>query len=106
MICCPPPTIEDKTERPQFDTIMLIKAESQTVLNTQTKHSFQDAYKKMAKTQGTVHTHERELLQAPVPEIMGGPLYTLQPTQLKKILKLDSHYDYHKRLSKRVNKHF
>jgi hypothetical protein len=43
------PLIEDKTESHHFDTIEVIKAESQTVLNTLTEHDFQDAFKKWQK---------------------------------------------------------
>jgi hypothetical protein len=32
--------IEDKTERPPLDTIEVIEAESQAVLNTHTEHNF------------------------------------------------------------------
>jgi hypothetical protein len=39
-----------------FDTIEVIEAESQAVLNTLTEHNFQDAFKKMAKALGTPHT--------------------------------------------------
>jgi hypothetical protein len=44
-----------------FDTIEVIEAESQTVLNTLTEHDFQDAFK-MAEALGTVHTRGRGLL--------------------------------------------
>jgi hypothetical protein len=40
---------------PHFGTIEMIEAESQVVLNTRTQHDFHDAFKKMAKTLGTVH---------------------------------------------------
>jgi hypothetical protein len=33
-----------------FDTIKVIEAESQAVLNTLTKHDFQDAFKKWLRT--------------------------------------------------------
>jgi hypothetical protein len=45
-----------------FDTIQVIEAESQAVLNSLTDHDFQDAFKKMSAL-GTVHTRGRELLQ-------------------------------------------
>jgi hypothetical protein len=51
--CCPQPNllfsvspIENNTERPQFDTIEIIQAELQMVLNTLTEHHFRDAFKK------------------------------------------------------------
>jgi hypothetical protein len=37
-----------------FDTIEVIEAELQAVLNTLTEHNFQDAVKKMAETLGAV----------------------------------------------------
>jgi hypothetical protein len=37
--------IEDKAEGHHFDTIEVIDAESQAVLNTLTEHDFQDAFK-------------------------------------------------------------
>jgi predicted helicase len=39
-----------------FDTIEVIEAESQAVLNTLTDHDFQDAFKKMAEALGMGHT--------------------------------------------------
>jgi hypothetical protein len=51
-----------KTKGCHFDTIEVIKAESQAVLNTLTDHYFQDTLKKMADTVGTVHTRGRGLL--------------------------------------------
>jgi predicted helicase len=46
-----------------FDTIEVMEAECQTVLNTLTEHDFQDAFKKIAEALGMVHTRERGLLQ-------------------------------------------
>jgi hypothetical protein len=46
-----------------FDTIEVIEAESHLVLNTLTGHDFQDAFKQMPETLGTLHTHGRGLLQ-------------------------------------------
>jgi hypothetical protein len=46
-----------------FDTIEVIEAVSQAVLNTLTEHDFQDAFKKMAEELGTVHTHGRGVLR-------------------------------------------
>jgi predicted helicase len=46
-----------KLKNRHFDTIDVIKAESQTVLNTLTEHNFKDAFTKMAEALGTVHTH-------------------------------------------------
>jgi hypothetical protein len=40
----------------------VIKAELKVVLNSLTKHNFQDAFKKTAQVLGTVHTCGRELL--------------------------------------------
>jgi hypothetical protein len=46
-----------------FDTIEVIEAESQSVLNTHTEHDCQDALKRMAEALGGVHTSERGLLR-------------------------------------------
>jgi hypothetical protein len=54
--------VEDKTERPPFDTTDAIKVESQAVLYTLTEHNFLDAFTKMAKELGTLHTRRRGLL--------------------------------------------
>jgi hypothetical protein len=77
-----------------FDTIEVMEAEFQTVLNTLTEHDFQDAFKKMAEALGMDHTCERGLLQewwwtvgpkllldqmaAPVPEFMDIDTVPLQ----------------------------
>jgi predicted helicase len=45
-----------------FNTIEVIKAESQALLNTLSEHDFQDAFKKMAEALGMVHTRGRVLL--------------------------------------------
>jgi hypothetical protein len=45
-----------------FDTIEVIKAESQVVLNILTEHDFQDA-PKIAEAQGMVHMHRRAQLR-------------------------------------------
>jgi hypothetical protein len=74
-----------------FDTSEVIEAESQEVLNTLRGHDFQDVFKKLAETLGTVHTRGIGLLRerwwplgpklifdqmaAPVPDIMDGYLY-------------------------------
>jgi hypothetical protein len=41
--------IDDKTETPHFDTIVVIEAESQAMLNTLKEHDFQDVFKKWQK---------------------------------------------------------
>jgi hypothetical protein len=41
----------------------VIEAQSKEMLNILTEHDFQDAFKKMAESLGTVHIHGRELLQ-------------------------------------------
>jgi predicted helicase len=46
-----------------FDTIEVIKAELQVMLNTLTEQDFQNAFKKMAEALGTVHTHGMGLLR-------------------------------------------
>jgi predicted helicase len=46
----------------RFDTIEVMEAELQAVLNTLTEHDFHDAFKKMAEALGTVHMHGRGLL--------------------------------------------
>jgi hypothetical protein len=38
--------IENKTEDCHFDTVEVMEAESQAVLNTLTEHNFQNAFKK------------------------------------------------------------
>jgi predicted helicase len=45
-----------------FDTIAVIEAGLQAVLNTFTEDDFRDAFKKMAEALGMVHTCRRELL--------------------------------------------
>jgi hypothetical protein len=45
-----------------FDTVKVSKAEAQAVLNTLAEHNFQDPFKKMAETLGTVHTCGKGLL--------------------------------------------
>jgi hypothetical protein len=85
------PQLKIKLKGHHFDTIVMIEAKSQAVLNTLEEHDFQDAFKKIAEALGTVHTHERGLLQgqwwpigpklildqmaAPVPEIGDGSMY-------------------------------
>jgi hypothetical protein len=47
-----------------FDTIEVMEAELQAVLNTFTEHDFQDAFKKIAEVLRIVHTHtERDYLE-------------------------------------------
>jgi hypothetical protein len=80
------PRLKIKLKGHHFDTIKLIKAESQGMLNTLIWHNFQDAFKKMAEALEAVHTCRMGLLRvwwwpvgpklifdqmaAPVPEIM------------------------------------
>jgi hypothetical protein len=45
-----------------FDTIEVMEAELQVVLNTLTEHDFQDAFRKMAESLVMVHTCGRGLL--------------------------------------------
>jgi hypothetical protein len=45
-----------------FDTIEVMEAELQTVLNTLTEYGYQDAFKNMAEALSTVHTRLRGLL--------------------------------------------
>jgi predicted helicase len=45
-----------------FDTVEVIEAESQEVLNTLIEHYFQEAFKQIAEELGTVHMHGRGLL--------------------------------------------
>jgi hypothetical protein len=49
------PQLKKKLKGRHFDTIEVIEAELQTVLNTLTEHDFLDALK-MAEALGTVHT--------------------------------------------------
>jgi hypothetical protein len=51
-----------KLEGRHFDTIEIIEAVSQAMLKTLTEHDFQDTFKKMAKSLGTVLTRGRGLL--------------------------------------------
>jgi hypothetical protein len=44
-----------------FDTIQVIEAESQAVLDTLTEHDFQDAFGNIAEDLATVHTREMGL---------------------------------------------
>jgi hypothetical protein len=55
--------IEDKSERSPFDAIDVIEAALQAVLNTLTEHDFQDAFKKLAESLGTVLTGGMGLLR-------------------------------------------
>jgi hypothetical protein len=72
------PQLKIKLKGRHFDTIEVIEAESQAVLNILTEHDFQEAYKKMAKPLGMVNNHRRRLPGGrwwpegpkPVPEIM------------------------------------
>jgi hypothetical protein len=50
------PRLRIKLKGRHFDTTEVIKAELQALLNTQTEHDFQDAFKKMSEALGTVHT--------------------------------------------------
>jgi hypothetical protein len=61
---CPPPTllfsvskIECKLEGRHFDTIEVIEAESQAVLNTLKEHRLPECIYKMAEALGAVHAH-------------------------------------------------
>jgi hypothetical protein len=45
-----------------FDTIEVIEAESQAVLNTLTEHDYQDVFK-ITEALGTVHTSGKGLLR-------------------------------------------
>jgi hypothetical protein len=73
-----------------FDTVEVIEAESQAVLNSLTEHNFQDALKKWQKRWGRCIRAEGAYfamvvsrpkvsffyqMAAPVPEIMDGSLY-------------------------------
>jgi hypothetical protein len=55
------PRLKIKLKACHFDTIEVIEAELQTMLNTLTEHDFQVALK-MVEALGTVHTRGRELL--------------------------------------------
>jgi hypothetical protein len=59
--CCPSlfSQLKIKLKSRHFDTIDVIRAESQAILNTVTGHDFQDAFKKWL---GMMHTHRRGLL--------------------------------------------
>jgi hypothetical protein len=46
-----------------FDTIEVIDAESQAVLNTFTEHDFLNAFKKMAEALETAHTCGMRLIR-------------------------------------------
>jgi hypothetical protein len=67
--CRSPPTLlfsvsrlKIKLKGRHFDTIQVIEAESQAVLNILAEHGFQDAFK-MADSPGTAHARGRELLR-------------------------------------------
>jgi hypothetical protein len=49
--------IEDKTERPPFYTIEVVKAESQAVLNPFTERDFQDALKGQRRWKLCIHAY-------------------------------------------------
>jgi hypothetical protein len=57
------PRLKIKLKGRHFDTIEVMEAESQAVLNSLTEHDFQGAFKKMAESLGTVHTLGRGLLR-------------------------------------------
>jgi hypothetical protein len=77
--CCPPTTIlalswppttflcflrlKIKLKGRHFDTIEVLEAEWRAMLNTPTEHDFQNAFKKMPETLGTVHTRGRLLFR-------------------------------------------
>jgi inactivated superfamily I helicase len=52
-----------KLKSRHFDTIEVIEAESQAVLNTLAEHDLQDAFKKMAETLRMVYTRRRRQIQ-------------------------------------------
>jgi hypothetical protein len=56
------PELKIKLKGHHFDTVEVIEAESQTMLNTLTEPDFQDAFKKMAEDLGMVHTCGKGLL--------------------------------------------
>jgi hypothetical protein len=56
------PLLKIKLKGRHFDTIQMIEAESQAVLNTFTEHDFQDAFK-LVEAPGTVHTRGKGLLR-------------------------------------------
>jgi hypothetical protein len=60
-----------------FDTIEVIEAESQAVLNTLTKHDIEDAFKKINRIAGNGGYAWKVFYQmaAPIPEIMYITLY-------------------------------
>jgi hypothetical protein len=51
--------IEDKTEGRHFDTIEVIDAKSQAMLNTITEHDFQDAFKNVESAGNGAYTWKR-----------------------------------------------
>jgi hypothetical protein len=52
-----------KLKSRHFDTIEVMEAGSQTVLNTLTEHDFQDTFKKLAEALATVRTPGRGILR-------------------------------------------
>jgi hypothetical protein len=108
--CPPPPTyvslfprLKLKIKGCHFDTVDVVEAELQVVLNTLTEHDFQDSFKKMTETLVEAHTHGRGLLRgwwwpvgpqlvfdqvvSPVPDIIEDSLYSC--TNLQKRDKTD-----------------
>jgi hypothetical protein len=70
MTVVPPPTLfplfprlKIKLKGQHSDSVEVIEAESQAVLNTFTEHDFQYAFKKIMEALGTVHTRGREVLR-------------------------------------------
>jgi hypothetical protein len=57
------PRLKIKLKDRHFDTIEVIEAESQAVLNTFTEHDFQDAFKQMLEALGRAHMRRRGLLR-------------------------------------------
>jgi hypothetical protein len=57
------PRLKLKLKGLYFDTVEVIEAESQAVLNALTEHDFQDAFQNMAEALGTVHMRGKRLLR-------------------------------------------
>jgi hypothetical protein len=63
-----------------FDTIEVIEAESQAVLNSLTEHDFQDAFKNGRSAGNGAYALKETIsrvMAATVPEIMDGSLYSV-----------------------------
>jgi hypothetical protein len=61
--------IEDKIERPPFETIKVIMAESQVVAKALTEHDFQDAFKNARSSGNGAYARKAKVMVASRPTV-------------------------------------